>query len=43
MLIGNGWDIHKHSSSEAMYLGGVKFQEDGLSELRYLIFLNQSD
>ena len=29
MLIGNGWDIHKHSSSETMYLGGVKFQEDG--------------
>ncbi len=29
MLIGNGWDIHKHSPSEVMYLAGLKFQEDG--------------
>tara|TARA_B100000131_G_scaffold262725_1_gene259225 strand:- start:187 stop:657 length:471 start_codon:yes stop_codon:yes gene_type:complete len=29
MLIGNGWDVHKHSSSEVMYLAGLKFDEDG--------------
>ena len=29
MLIGNGWDLHKHSSSKPLYLAGVEFQEDG--------------
>jgi len=29
MLIGNGWDLHKHSSSEPLYLAGLEFQEDG--------------
>ena len=29
MLIGNGWDLHKHSSSEILYLAGLKFEEAG--------------
>ena len=29
MLIGNGWDLHKHSSSKPLYLAGLEFQEDG--------------
>ena len=29
MLIGNGWDLHKHSSSETLYLAGLKFEEAG--------------
>ncbi|MFL2647356.1 MAG: 2-C-methyl-D-erythritol 2,4-cyclodiphosphate synthase [Candidatus Actinomarinales bacterium] len=29
MLIGNGWDLHKHSSSEILYLAGLKFEESG--------------
>ena len=29
MLIGNGWDLHKHSSSQPLYLAGLEFQEDG--------------
>ena len=29
MLIGNGWDLHKHSPSEPLYLAGLEFQEDG--------------
>ena len=29
MLIGNGWDLHKHSSSNPLYLAGLEFQEDG--------------
>jgi len=29
MLIGNGWDLHKHSSSNLLYLAGLEFQEDG--------------
>ncbi len=29
MFIGNGWDLHKHSSSKPLYLGGLEFQEDG--------------
>ena len=29
MLIGNGWDLLKHSSSEILYLAGLKFEEAG--------------
>ena len=29
MFIGNGWDIHKHSSLKSLYLAGLKFEEDG--------------
>ena len=29
MLIGNGGDLHKHSSSEILYLAGLKFEEAG--------------
>ena len=29
MLIGNGWDLHKHSSSQILYLAGLKFEEAG--------------
>ena len=29
MLIGNGWDLPKHSSSEILYLAGLKFEEAG--------------
>ena len=29
MLIGNGWDLHKHSSSSPLYLAGLEFQEEG--------------
>ena len=29
MLIGNGWDLHKHSSSKPLYLAGLEFKEDG--------------
>ncbi|MDB3981451.1 2-C-methyl-D-erythritol 2,4-cyclodiphosphate synthase, partial [Acidimicrobiia bacterium] len=29
MFIGTGWDIHKHSNSEPLTLGGVVFDEDG--------------
>ena len=29
MLIGNGWDLHKHTSSNPLYLAGLEFQEDG--------------
>ena len=29
MLIGNGWDLHKHSSLKPLYLAGLKFEEDG--------------
>ena len=29
MFIGNGWDLHKHSSSKPLYLGGVEFEGDG--------------
>ena len=32
MLIGNGWDLHKHSSSKPLYLAGVEFQEDGFED-----------
>ena len=29
MFIGTGWDIHKHSKSKPLTLGGVVFDEDG--------------
>ena len=29
MLIGNGWDLHKHSSSNPLYLAGLEFEEEG--------------
>jgi len=29
MFIGNGWDLHKHSSLKPLYLAGLKFEEDG--------------
>ena len=29
MFIGTGWDIHKHSNSKPLTLGGVVFDEDG--------------
>jgi 2-C-methyl-D-erythritol 4-phosphate cytidylyltransferase/2-C-methyl-D-erythritol 2,4-cyclodiphosphate synthase len=29
MFIGTGWDIHKHSNSKPLTLGGVFFDEDG--------------
>ena len=29
MFIGTGWDIHKHSKSKTLTLGGVVFDEDG--------------
>ena len=29
MLIGNGWDLHKHTSINPLYLAGLEFQEDG--------------
>ncbi len=29
MLIGNGWDLHKHSVSKPMYLAGLEFDEEG--------------
>ena len=30
MFIGNGWDLHKHSSSKPLYLAGLEFfEEDG--------------
>tara|TARA_Y100000816_G_scaffold72882_1_gene49006 strand:- start:1674 stop:2144 length:471 start_codon:yes stop_codon:yes gene_type:complete len=29
MLIGHGWDLHQHSDSKNLILGGVNFEEDG--------------
>ena len=29
MLIGHGWDLHQHSDSKNLILGGVKFEEEG--------------
>ena len=29
MLIGHGWDLHQHSDSKTLILGGVNFEEDG--------------
>ena len=29
MLIGHGWDLHQHSASETLILGGVSFDEEG--------------
>ena len=29
MLIGNGWDLHKHSALKPMYLAGLEFDEEG--------------
>ena len=29
MLIGHGWDLHQHSASENLILGGVSFDEEG--------------
>ena len=29
MLIGHGWDLHQHSDSKNLILGGVNFAEDG--------------
>jgi 2-C-methyl-D-erythritol 4-phosphate cytidylyltransferase/2-C-methyl-D-erythritol 2,4-cyclodiphosphate synthase len=29
MFIGTGWDIHKHTNSKPLTLGGVVFDEDG--------------
>ena len=29
MLIGHGWDLHQHSDSKNLILGGVNFKEDG--------------
>ena len=29
MFIGNGWDLHRHSSSKPLYLAGLKFNEEG--------------
>ena len=30
MLIGNGWDLHKHSALKPMYLAGIEFDEEGV-------------
>ena len=29
MLIGHGWDLHQHSDSKNLILGGVNFEEEG--------------
>jgi len=29
MLIGHGWDLHQHSDSKNLILGGVNFDEEG--------------
>tara|TARA_B100000902_G_scaffold1379_1_gene1785 strand:- start:906 stop:1376 length:471 start_codon:yes stop_codon:yes gene_type:complete len=29
MFIGTGWDIHKHTNSSTLKLGGLSFDEDG--------------
>ena len=29
MLIGHGWDLHQHSDSKNLILGGVNFAEEG--------------
>ena len=29
MLIGHGWDLHQHSDSKTLIIGGVDFEEDG--------------
>ena len=28
MFIGNGWDLHKHSSSKPLIIGGLEFEEE---------------
>ena len=29
MFIGTGWDIHRHTNTKSLKLGGVSFDEDG--------------
>ena len=28
MFIGNGWDLHKHTSSKPLIIGGLKFEKE---------------
>ena len=28
MFIGNGWDLHKHTSSKPLIIGGLEFEEE---------------
>ena len=29
MFIGTGWDIHRHTNTKSLKLGGLSFDEDG--------------
>ena len=29
MLIGNGWDLHRHSTDKPLFLGGLEYNDDG--------------
>ena len=35
MLVGIGFDIHRHSQEEALYLGGLKIEGPGFEAVSY--------